>query len=340
VERVLIGDSPIIIGRELALGDLLPPRSERSTAAVVTQPGAHQLADAAAADLKAAGLDCHVMVLPEWGKDLKAAETVYEWLRQLRITRHDLVVAVGGGAATDLVGFVASTYLRGVDVVYVPTTLLAAVDAAIGGKTGIDLGAKNLIGTFRLPTLVAIDLDTLDAIPEGLRIDGLAEVAKTALIADESLLEALESQGTSLDLQSMVSRCVATKAAIVTDDFQEKGGRAILNYGHTIGHAIETSTAMAHGKAVSVGMEAAAAASALVCGFEDRQRQTNLLASLGLPTSAALDIDEVVELIGLDKKRTSTDTTMVLLRSVCDPLVVTVDDATVNAALTAVTEMK
>ena len=340
MERVLIGESPIVIGRGLALSDLLVSRPGRAVAAVVTQPGAKHITEAVVADLKTTDMECHVMVLPDGSKDLPTAESVYDWLRQLKITRHDLVVVVGGGAATDLAGFVASTYLRGVDVVYVPTTLLAAVDAAIGGKTAIDFGAKNLIGTFRLPTLVAIDLDTLDGIPTELRIDGLAEVAKTALIADESLVEALESHGSGLDVQTMVSRCVAAKASIVTADFQEKGGRAVLNYGHTAGHAIETSTGMGHGKAVAVGMEAAAFASAAVSGFEDRRRQTELLAGLGLPVSAAIDKTEVLQLIELDKKRTAAGTTMVLLESVGKPQVVTVDDATVSAALDAVTEMK
>ena len=340
MERILIGDSPIVIGRGLALSDLVAPRPERAVAAVVTQPGAKHVAEAVTAELKRGGLECHLMVLPDTSKDLPTVERVYEWLRQLRITRHDLVVAVGGGAVTDLAGFVASTYLRGVDVIYVPATLLAAVDAAIGGKTAVDFGAKNLIGTFRLPTLVAIDLDTIDAVPAALATDGLAEVAKTALIADESLVEALESHGPGLDVQTMVSRCVAAKSAIVIADFQEKGGRAVLNYGHTIGHAVETATGIAHGKAVSVGMEAAAAASAALSGFQDRQRQTDLLAGLGLPVSAPFDTREVLRLIDLDKKRTTAGTTMVLLSSIANPQIVAVDDATVSAALDAVTEMK
>ena len=340
MERVLIGNSPIVIGRALRLSELLAPRSDGSTAAVITQPGAKNIAQSVATDLKHADLDAHVMVLPEARKDLRAAEAVYEWLRQLRLTRQDLVVAVGGGAATDLAGFVASTYLRGVDAVYVPTTLLGAVDAAVGGKTALDFGAKNLIGTFQLPILVAIDLDTLDAIPPELRTDGLAEVAKTALIADESLLEALETHGPALEAEQMVGRCVKAKAGIVSSDLREAGQRAVLNYGHTVGHAIEVSTGLAHGKAISVGMEAAASASASVSDFEDAPRQTELLAGLGLPVRAPADPEQLVELMALDKKRASGATRMVLLRALGDPVVADVDDATVSAALTAVTETK
>lgn len=336
MERIPLGDCEIHIGRGLDVPELLPEREDRRTAAVLTQSGAVHLAEKIAEGLRRSGLAAEV--LPIDGKDLDAAERAYGWLRRLQLTRRDTIVAVGGGAITDLAGFVAATYLRGVEAVYVPTTLLGAVDAAIGGKTGLDFGAKNLIGTFTLPTLVVIDLDPLEHISTSLWEDGAAEAVKTALIADRTLLEAIEAEGRSIPLEVMVGRSVAAKVSVVANDFQEMSQRAVLNYGHTVGHAVEVATGSSHGRAVAVGMEAASRVSADEVGFADGKRQTEALASLGLPVTAAGDRDRVLDLIGLDKKRSATGTRMVLLRGIADPVVADVEDATVRAAVEFVLE--
>lgn len=336
MERIALDESEIYIGRGLDVAELLPEREERRTVAVLTQSGAAHLAEKTAQSLRHSGLAAEL--LPIDAKDLEAAERVYGWLRRLKLTRQDTIVAVGGGAITDLGGFVAATYLRGIEAVYVPTTLLGAVDAAIGGKTGLDFGAKNLIGTFTHPSVVVIDLDPLEDIPGQLWEDGAAEAVKTALIADGSLLEALEAEGRGIALDVMVVRSVAAKARIVSADFQEMSQRAVLNYGHTVGHAVEVVTGSSHGRAVAVGMQAASRASADELGFADGERQTEALASLGLPLTAAGDRDGVLNLIELDKKRSATGTRMVLLKGIGDPVVAQVDDATVRVAVESVLE--
>ncbi len=177
--------------------------------------------------LREAGLAAELRVLPdgEAAKTLAVAEGVYEWLAGLGLTRADTVLGVGGGSLTDLAGFVAATFLRGVEAVYVPTTLVGAVDAAIGGKTGVNLGAKNLVGAFQHPARVVIDADLLDALPLGLRRDGAAEALKAGLIGDPDLVGLYERDGLEADPAEVVRRAVAVKAAVVGRDFREEGER-------------------------------------------------------------------------------------------------------------------
>jgi 3-dehydroquinate synthase len=335
------GATTVVVGRGLLdPATVLGERSGRVRVAVVAQPGEPARVGAAlTAGLREGGLAAELRVLPdgEAAKTLAVAERVYEWLAGLGLARSDTVLAVGGGALTDLAGFVAATFLRGVEAVYVPTTLLGAVDAAIGGKTALNLGAKNLVGAFHHPARVVIDADLLDALPLALRREGAAEALKAGLIGDPGLVALYEREGLEADLAEVVRRAVAVKAAVVGRDFRERGERAHLNYGHTVGHAVEVAAALGHGSAVAVGMVAAGRVSAQVAGFDEEARQRAVIGGLGLPVSAlGTDGGEVRRLLGLDKKRDEAGLRMVLLERIGRPRVEHVAAATVEAALAAV----
>lgn len=336
--RVTIGeDSEILIGRRLA-DRLLPERDGRTRAAVITQPGAAPVAEQVAAVIEAAGVEVESVELAdrEEAKDLTQIGMVYERLAAFNLGRHDTIVGVGGGTVTDAAGFVAATWLRGVESVMVPTTLLGAVDAAVGGKTGINVGGKNLVGAFWHPAMVVISLDVLGASPPELLVEGSAEALKAGFIADPVILEAYERAGADAPLEVVVPRAVAVKAKVVAADFRESDRRAILNFGHTLGHGIEVVAGLPHGHAVAVGMVAAAEVSRARYGF-DAARLTGAVSRLGLPTAApGLEREAVLELVALDKKRTSAGIRMVLLRDIADPVVDTVTEAELHAALAAV----
>jgi 3-dehydroquinate synthase len=315
------------------LGDASP-----SICAVVAQPAVASTAASIVRDLEASGVRAPVIDVPAGGaaKTMTTVEEVCLTLASAGVTRDDMVLGVGGGGVTDLTGFVAAVYMRGIRAHFVPTTLLAAVDAAIGGKSGIDIGGKNLIGGFRHPARVVIDLEILDALPPPLIREGMAEALKSGLVGDPGLVEVLERDGVDAALDEVVSRSLAVKARIVGRDFEERGERVHLNYGHTIGHALESATRIPHGEAVAIGMIGAGRASALVAGFDDEDRQREAIAGLGLPTSApAVGRQAILDLMWLDKKRRSDDIRMVLLEAVGHPLVAEVSSATVDAALTA-----
>jgi 3-dehydroquinate synthase len=317
---------------------MLPPSTRRRRVGILTQPPVAALAETLAGSLRQT-YRVGVRVGPdrEAAKTLAEAEEIYTWLNGLGMTRHDTVVGLGGGAVTDIAGFIGGTYLRGIEVVLVPTTLLGAVDAAIGGKGAVNIGGKNLVGVFRHPSRVVIDLDVLERLPQQLVREGAAEALKTGLIGDPLLVDTYESDGLAAPLDLVVSRAVAVKARIVTDDFTETGIRAHLNYGHTVGHAVETLTGWSHGQAVAVGMVAAGAASERMAGYPDALRQRRIIEHLGLNTAASeLNVDDVIEVMGLDKKRDETGLRMVLLEEIGRPIVRTVDSTTVFAALAAV----
>jgi len=338
VERFLIDErSEILIERGLITGDLLPARSDREKVAIFTQPGAGHLAATVAGRVSA--VEVHQMMLPDRdaAKTLAVALTAYEWLAEVGIGRHDTVAAIGGGATTDLAGFVAATYLRGIEVVNVPTTLLGAVDAAIGGKTGVNLGGKNLIGAFHHPRRVVIDPDVLDELPAELKQEGLAEALKAGLIGDETLFSHIESTGLKADLDLVVPRAVAVKAAVVNQDFRETGIRAILNYGHTIGHAVEIAAGLAHGHAVAVGMTAAGRIAEDLVGFGAAARQQGAIIGLGLPVRTdGVARSSVLEVLAQDKKRDASGVRMVLLRAIGVPVVLSVPGQTIDAGLASI----
>ena len=227
--------------------------------------------------------------------------------------RRDVVIGLGGGAATDLAGFVAAAWMRGIKVIQVPTTLLAMVDAAVGGKTGINTAAgKNLVGAFHEPYAVFVDLDRLRSLPEDELVAGSAEIIKTGFIADPAILDLYESDPAAClrvdgHLPELVARSVAVKARVVSEDLQEAGLREILNYGHTFGHAVELREHFTwrHGNAVAVGMMFVAELARLK-GLIDAalvQRHRSILASVGLPTSyEGGHFDELIAGMRRDKK--------------------------------------
>lgn len=338
MERFLIGDScEVVIGRGLAGVDILPARPDREKVAVMGQPGATPVVATILAGLSE--VETHQMMLPDRdaAKTLAVAEKAYQWLARAGIGRHDTIVGVGGGAATDVVGFVAATYLRGVEVVHVPTTLLGAVDASIGGKTGVNLGGKNLVGAFYHPRRVVIDLEVLESLPDELKREGMAEALKAGLIADVSLFSHIERAGLGANLDVVVPQAVAVKAAVVNQDFRESGVRAILNYGHTLGHAAEIIAGLPHGHAVALGMVAAGRISQDLVGFGSAARQQDAIVRLGLPVQVAgADRRSVLDILARDKKRDASGLRMVLLRSIGDPVVVSVAPEAIDAGLAVI----
>ncbi len=331
--RYLIGDdSEVLVGRGMPR-PLLPPRGDRAKTVVLTQPGAHTVVPAVMDRL--GEIEAVMVPVPdrEEAKTLKALDTVYHRCAAVGLGRHDTIVGVGGGATTDLAGFVAATWLRGVEAVLVPTTVLGAVDAAIGGKTGVNLGGKNLVGAFWPPSRVIVDLDVLDTLPRPVLVEGTAEIYKTGLIADPSIVSAYRRDGLDAPLDQVVPAAVAVKTAVVAEDFRESGRRAILNFGHTIGHAVEFATGIPHGHAVSIGMVAALAISEKRMGLAGRTEIVSDLATLGLPVVAPpCDREEVSRYIGLDKKTDAAGTRMVLLAAIGAPVVdhVTGDDVAIG----------
>jgi 3-dehydroquinate synthase len=333
------GDEPvstIVVGRDVkeVLADFATSRP-RQRVAILSQPSTTGLSAIYTEVLKDAGMSVIVHTVPdgEAAKQLGVVEDIYRLLNDSEFSRDDLILGVGGGALTDVAGFIGGTYLRGVAVMYVATTLVGAVDAAIGGKTGVNVDGKNMAGVFAHPEAVLIDLDILDQLPLSLKREGAAEALKVGFIEDMDIVEAYEASGLDVDSEIIVNRSVAVKVAVVSEDFKERGGRAILNYGHTIGHAIETSTGRSHAESVSIGTVAAGAASRSMFGFDGEERQRSVLADVGLPVDAPdADPANVRSMMERDKKRDTKGLRMVLLRDFESPEVVHADDATVRAA--------
>ncbi|HEY3438417.1 MAG TPA: 3-dehydroquinate synthase [Actinotalea sp.] len=299
------GERPydVVIGRHL-LGELPRLLGERVRRVLVVHPGALATsAEAVREDLVAQGYEAFLAEVPEAeeAKTAQVAAFLWQVLGQADFTRSDAVVSLGGGSTTDLAGFVAATWLRGIKVVHVPTTLLAMVDAAVGGKTGINTAeGKNLVGAFHPPAGVLCDLETLTSLPVHDRVAGLAEIIKAGFIADVRILELVEADPARLTaptldadgegvLRELVERAVAVKADVVGKDLREADLREILNYGHTFAHAIEQVERYSwrHGAAVSVGMVFAAELARLAGRLDEdvADRHRAVLTSVGLPVT-------------------------------------------------------
>lgn len=335
---IVAGKTEVTIGQGLPSA-LLPSRDGRSRVAILTQPAPTPIALEMARRLEADGLSTEVIGLPdrEEAKSLEVAASVYEVLARFGLNRDDTVMGVGGGSVTDLAGYVAGTWLRGVEVVHAPTTVLGAVDASIGGKTGVNLGGKNLVGVFWHPSRVVIDTDQLASLPRYLIREGMAEAYKAGLIGDRSLASLLEDSGLSAPLNEVVPKAIAVKADIVNRDVHERGDRAYLNFGHTIGHAIEYASSLSHGECVGLGMVAAARISEKLAGFSSADAVSAGVARLGLPTEVeGLELARVVDLLGHDKKRDSGGLRMVLLKDIEGPFLTHVDPSDVEVGLAAI----
>jgi 3-dehydroquinate synthase len=281
--------------------------------------------------LKAAGVETQISALPagELQKTLSTAGKIHQQLARFGMDRKSILFAVGGGVITDLGGFIASTYMRGIQVCLYPTTLLGQVDAAVGGKTGVNLPqGKNLVGSFYQPALVFCDTGVLKTLPDREYVSGLGEVVKYGMIRDAELFEYIEKNAAGIRtrdtvvLDEIVHRCVAIKADVVTKDEKESGERAILNYGHTIGHALEAAgnyKTLHHGEAVSIGMEAEAILSMElgIAPLEVLAAQNKLLKLCGLPTRVKkMPEKKVLAALKLDKKNVSGRTRFVLPEAV------------------------
>ncbi len=329
---------PILVGE-----DLLPSLGRRcrslglasSCAVIADAQVAPRYGATAMSSLEAAGFHPTLVTVPagEPAKRLKVVEACFDQLAAQRLERKSFVVALGGGVTGDLAGFVAASYLRGIAFVQVPTTLLAQVDSSVGGKVGVNLASgKNLVGAFHQPRLVLCDLDTLRTLPDREFRAGLAEVIKYGILCDPALFRRLERD---LDrilardpkvLAPIIARCCEIKAEVVAEDETESGRRATLNFGHTVGHAIEAITAYGrylHGEAISVGQVAAALLSQklLQMPAADVARIRVLFERAGLPTTLRLSKAQRVRLFGamrLDKKVAGGEVKFVLARRIGD----------------------
>lgn len=301
------------------VGEIVAGVCKGRAAAVVTNPKIGRLyAGRLVESLARAGITGHIVTIPagERYKNLNTVRRVYEQMLDHRIDRTGMVIGLGGGVVGDLAGFVAATYLRGVDFVQVPTSLLAQVDASVGGKVGVNLArGKNLVGAFYQPKVVVIDTGVLSTLPKPELRSGLAEVIKHGIILDDGFFDFLERNLPALKrlapdpLQLAVERSCAIKAEVVTRDERESGLRAILNYGHTVGHALESLTAYKgyrHGEVVAIGMVTAALV-AREMGVADDSLARRIMSALnaaGLPYRPVSDVSHaaIMEAMKLDKK--------------------------------------
>lgn len=279
----------------------------------------------------------------EGAKTLKAAERIYHNFLSLELDRCAFVVGIGGGVVCDVAGFVASTYLRGLRLGLVPTTLLAQSDAAIGGKNGVNLDSyKNLIGTFRQPEFCLIDFAFLKTLPQRELRNGFAEVIKHAAIGDPALLGFLEKNSDALlsgdegAFKRAVSDSVAVKVKVVEGDEFESGGRMALNFGHTLGHAIEKTAKIPHGEAVGIGMVAALRISVSkgLLKEADAGRVVSLIEKFGLPAKINFNRGLVLDAIKKDKKRRGSEINMALLSGIGKPVVRKISLEEIGRALT------
>ena len=326
---------PVIVGVGILgeLPGLIPKRVQ--TVVVVHPEGLGEIARPACRVLKAAGLNVMTEAVPdgEQAKTIDVVSRLWSSLADHKITRSDCIVGLGGGATTDLAGFVAATWLRGVPAVLVPTTLLGMADAAVGGKTAIDIAAgKNLVGAFHSPAGVLADLATLETVPRADYVAGLAEVIKTGFIADPVILDLVRQDPDGATVphgrhaRELIERAIRVKAGVVSDDLTEQGRREILNYGHTLGHAIEQVEGyrFRHGDAVAIGMVYVAELARLAGRLDEATTRLHrdVLASVGLPTVYRPDAWPLLrEAMSVDKKTRGARLRLVVLDGLARPAI-------------------
>ena len=337
IRRIVVGGEiayPVVIGRNLL--SEVPKLLIGAKKVLVVHPvgltvSAEQLRDS----LLTQGLEVLLAGVPdnEEAKRIEVAAFCWGILGKAEFSRTDMVIGFGGGTITDLAGFVAATWLRGVGILQIPTTLLAMVDAAVGGKTGINTSeGKNLVGVFHSPRAVVVDLETLDTLPRNELLAGFAEVVKCGFISDLEILSIIESNfeaavdSKSRDFEELVARSIQVKATIVAEDFRESGLREILNYGHTLGHAIELAERYKwrHGAAISIGMIFVAELAHLNgrLGIEGVRRHREILGRLGLPTTyPAEKWPQLLQNMRVDKKSRSGTLRFVVLDDLGKPTI-------------------
>jgi 3-dehydroquinate synthase len=334
VTTISVGDDyDVLVGGGVLdrVGGLLDDDVQRVL--IIHPPTLGHLAGRVRAALAARGLETHLAQVPdaEAAKTAHVAADLWAQLGQAGFTRSDAVVGVGGGSVTDLAGFVAATWLRGVKVVQVPTTLLGMVDAAVGGKTGINTAeGKNLVGSFHPPAGVLCDVDVLATLPEADLVAGLAEVIKCGFIADPRILDLVESDPAAARradnprLRELIERAIRVKADVVAADLKESSLREILNYGHSFGHAIEQveQYTWRHGEAVSVGLVYAAELARLAGHLDEAlvARHREVLTSVGLPITYRDDRwPELLTAMRRDKKSRGSTLRFVVLDALARP---------------------
>lgn len=267
------------------------------------------------------------------GEESKNGQTylnILNFLAENKLTRSDCMVALGGGVVGDMTGFIAATYLRGIAYIQVPTTLLAAVDSSVGGKTAIDLDTgKNLAGAFYQPRLVLCDTDTLTSLPQDIYRDGCAEVIKYGILYDPQLFSHLEDKGISFDREAVIARCVELKRDVVMEDEFDTGARMRLNLGHTIGHGVEARSqfTVSHGKAVAIGMAIVCRAANMldICNKQTCDRITSCIESFGLPVNTDSSAQELYEFALSDKKRSGGTVNLIVPKEIGNCLIVPTD---------------
>ena len=314
----------ILIGSGLlpALGPQVQKLGKAATVCIVSDSNVWPFyGETALKSLKDSGLEAISFIFPA-GESSKSGTTflnLLNFLAEHKLTRSDLIVALGGGVVGDLAGFAAASYLRGIRYIQVPTTVLAAVDSSVGGKTAIDLPAgKNLAGAFWQPSLVLCDTDTLNTLPEEIFRDGCAEVIKYGILYDPDLFSHLEANGLSFDREWVITRCVELKRNVVMEDEFDTGARMKLNLGHTIGHGVEAKSgfSVSHGKAVAIGT--AIVSRSVQC--TDCGRIMEILQKFGLPTNTKYSAEDLYTYTLSDKKRSGSTVNLIIPRAVghCD----------------------
>lgn len=313
----------VLVGSRLLsrLHTLIPQVTKAQSALIVSDSHVYPLYGTQVAEqLEMAGLRCCESFVFPAGEESKNGQVYLQLLNHLaknQITRSDCIVALGGGVVGDLTGFAAATYLRGIDFIQIPTTLLAAVDSSVGGKTAIDLDAgKNLAGAFYQPSLVVCDTDTLSSLPTAVYLDGCAEVIKYAVLFDPFLFEMLESCGPDFPAQEVITRCVSLKRDVVAEDEFDRGTRQLLNLGHTLGHGIEAGShfTVSHGQAVAIGMAMVAKAGEQYGITEAglHRRLCSLLEKFRLPTKSPYDAQCIYTCALSDKKRSGDSVNLII----------------------------
>jgi len=260
------------------------------------------------------------------GEEFKNQSTIDSVVQQLigmEADRKTTLVGIGGGVVTDITGYVASIYMRGISFGFIPSSLLAMVDASIGGKNGIDIGVyKNMVGVIRQPSFLLFDPSLLQTLPENEWRNGFAEIIKHASIKDAAMFKQLEEHEVSFyqrkkkELNALVQRNALLKTRVVQQDEFEKGDRKLLNFGHTLGHALENQYELSHGEAISIGMGFASTLSKKINGFKNVDRVVELLKKYGLPTSMEFDKEKVINVLKMDKKKTKHSINFILLEKI------------------------
>jgi 3-dehydroquinate synthase len=266
------------------------------------------------------GWDTIVLKPGEEFKIQATVDSVIDQLIDFKADRTTFLIGIGGGVITDITGYVAAVYMRGIRCGFLPTTVLAMVDAAIGGKNGIDVGIyKNLVGTIRQPQFLLYDYSFLKSLPKNEWVNGFAEIIKHSCIKDLRLFKELEQrkptfyQKDTKALAKLIRRNAEIKSSVVQEDEFEKGERRLLNFGHTLGHAIENMYELSHGQAISIGMTAACTISEKLIGFKESNRIIKVLDQYGLPTLAEFDKQKAFDVLKMDKKREKKAMNFVLL---------------------------